>query len=240
MKDRKRLPTHIQAKLRNAPTQYFRTTLYALYKRNLIEDWLAGMEKGIETLEKLFQTEMEIQTAGHFNTIDQDTMSEVESMKEFLESINALAKAIDGGTLASHATASAHDWALGLRSREKLNDIDNWRSAQIKIELSFSGPRSLKERMFWMQVCHNCPDRRQPLDRHQIEHVVLGQLNKKSPSAVPGVECYPQYQGTRRTRPLGTLFAEKPNLFLDQAWKCDRVGLIHGLSNWVLLLWDSI
>jgi hypothetical protein len=238
-RSRKVVPTRIREELLKRPGKYFRSTLYALYQRNIIEDWVTGMEKSIDCLEKLFQVEMESQTAGHFKVLDQDTVTEVEDLKRVMNGLSIVGRTLYKGTVASPATAAAHDWAIGLRSPEKFNDIENWRLAQVSIELSFSGSRSLKERIFWISICQDQIRSHHPLSRRQVEQAVLSQIGKTSTSVLPGVSCYPQDQGTRRTRPLGILFREKPDLFLDLAWKPNRASLIHGLLNTALLFWDT-
>jgi len=57
--------------------------------------------------------------------------------------------------------------------------------------------------------------------------------------ATEGVLCVVQQDHGRRTRPLGELFAENPDLFLDVAWRPDRMSLILGVLKWTFLLWDT-
>jgi hypothetical protein len=56
---------------------------------------------------------------------------------------------------------------------------------------------------------------------------------------IDGILRVVQQDHGRRTRPLGELFVENPHLFLDVAWRPDRVSLILGILKWALLLWDT-
>jgi len=87
----KTMPNIIKLQLTKNPTKYFRSTIYAVYRRNIIEDWITGMEKSVEALEKLLQSEMEIQTAGHLKTLSRDNVLNLEGVKRFVKSLSRLA-----------------------------------------------------------------------------------------------------------------------------------------------------
>ncbi|KAH7088915.1 hypothetical protein FB567DRAFT_578681 [Paraphoma chrysanthemicola] len=233
------IPSRISNKIRAHPAKLFHSTLYALYKKRIIDEWVTGMEKAIESLEKLLQAELELQTGGHHIRFDRDAVTETEDVKSFVASITKLGDTLFSGTVGSRNTASIHDWALELQPPSELNDVANWKYAELDLRLSFSGPHSLQERDFAMQVSHRRFDLSAPLSRQQIEQAVLCQVGGTFASdRVPNLKCSTKGR-YRRTKPLGRLFREKPELFSDPVWKSDQVHLVHGLINWTLLLWNT-
>lgn len=235
----KLLPRRIRDRLERSPTQCFKSALYALYQRNVIEDWVASMEKVVDSLERLLQVELEKQTAGHFKILDQDTVSEVEDVKQFFGSVSAMATTVYKGTVASKATGTVHDWALGLRSPDQVHDVSNWKFSQFDLELSFSMSRSLSGQIYWMHLRHDELEHQEALGRRQVEQAILSQVDQGTTTEIPGVRFSPKTTEARRTRDLGVLFKEKPDIFQDPAWRPDRAKLIHGLLNWIILLWDT-
>jgi hypothetical protein len=236
---RKVLPSRIKKQLAAHPTKYFQSTLYALYRKSNIDEWITSMEKSVECLERLLQAELELQTAGYLTKLDQDSVADLESVKRFIGTLTRSAKTLYKGTVSSPKTASTHNWALELKPADGLEDIENWELAEVDLKLSFSGPRLQRQQHFKIQMHHQANDPDRPITREQIEQAVMSQVHRVSGPTIEGLKCNVRQLHTRRTRPLGELFAENPALFLDPAWRPDRMTLIRGVLDWVLLLWDT-
>ncbi|KAH8728838.1 hypothetical protein GQ44DRAFT_824107 [Phaeosphaeriaceae sp. PMI808] len=58
-------------------------------------------------------------------------------------------------------------------------------------------------------------------------------------SLVQNVECHGQTKSARRTLTIGDLLIKEPYMFKDVAWKLERAFLVHGVSEWMLLLWNT-
>ncbi|KAH5403635.1 hypothetical protein HBI32_164820 [Parastagonospora nodorum] len=234
------IPDKIKWQLKEHPTKYFRSIIYAIYRRNIIEDWITGMEKSVEALEKLFQSELELQTAGHLKTLSQDNFLNLEGVKRFVKSLSRLATTLYKGTVTSVETASAHDWALELAPSVALADVEEWDFAQVTLALSFSGPRlQQRKQQFKIQACYQVGENTDSVTRRQVEQIVKNNIKGVSGPPIEGLLCVVQQDHGRRTRPLGELFVKNPHLFLDVAWRPDRVSLILGILKWALLLWDT-
>ncbi|KAH4671234.1 hypothetical protein JI435_438410 [Parastagonospora nodorum SN15] len=198
------------------------------------------MEKSVEALEKLFQSELELQTAGHLKTLSQDNVLNLEGVKRFVKSLSRLATTLYKGTVTSFETASAHDWALELAPSVALADVEEWNFAQVTLALSFSGPRlQQRKQQFKIRACYQVGENTDSVTRWQAEQIVKNNIKGVSGPPIEGLLCVVQQDHGRRTRPLGELFVKNPHLFLDVAWRPDRVSLILGIVKWALLLWDT-
>ncbi|KAH4848969.1 hypothetical protein HBH75_149900 [Parastagonospora nodorum] len=234
------IPDKIKWQLKEHPTKYFRSIKYAIYHRNIIEDWITGMEKSVEALEKLFQSELELQTAGHLKTLSQDNVLNLEGVKRFVKSLSRLATTLYKGTVTSVETASAYDWALELAPSVALADVEEWDFAQVTLALSFSGPGLQQQKQqFKIQACHQVSETTDSVTRWQVEQIVKNNIKGVSGPPIEGLLCVVQQDHGRRTRPLGELFVKNPHLFRDVAWRPDRMSLILGIVKWALLLWDT-
>jgi hypothetical protein len=88
------LPTRIKHYLAGKPTMYLLSTLYALYRSDIIEKWINRLQNPIGSLERLLKAELGLQTAGHMDDLNQENFHDLEKAKRLMKSLSNLAKTL--------------------------------------------------------------------------------------------------------------------------------------------------
>jgi hypothetical protein len=80
------------------------------------------------------------------------------------------------------------------------------------------------------------------LVRTEVEQLIRQHVNpgKEPRLTSESLGLFPNLNArARRTRPLGAVFEEKHDIFKGTAWRSDRSGLIYGVLNWTIFLWNT-
>ncbi|KAH7086631.1 hypothetical protein FB567DRAFT_629654 [Paraphoma chrysanthemicola] len=214
---------------------FFDGSMHALWREELLKDWIDQLEKIVQDIQSLFQDDVSIRTAGHFAaSLSVGQVEELEHLEHF------------AGTLGSLATELYHDmmgtnprtfnWALNLQAQGTLLD---WKSTTpVIIDTRFSLYRNDKQQEhFQLQVCYQEDD---PAT-HETHGAITRLVNDKVQTLdfPRNVTCNAPDSRVETTSSLGFLLKHKPHLFKDELWLEDRANLIYGICEWSILLWNS-
>jgi len=212
---------------------------FALWNREILEAWMTRLEKTIKVIDELFEQEFHTRTADHFSdSFNIGRVDELHDLEEFAGNLMSMAKGLYEECLGTPNTCA---WGLGLQSPADGASISNWKIvAPVTIELGFSTPDE-NPRHFQLHVCYKEDNPATHTTNGAIGKLILAKAAGNDGQCDPcdHVKLIHQEPFTRRTSPLGSLLKSKPHLFKDVAWFIDRDKLIHGLSEWALLLWDT-
>ncbi|KAF2691224.1 hypothetical protein K458DRAFT_399127 [Lentithecium fluviatile CBS 122367] len=205
---------------------------YAVFNKQELEEKIASLEKAIDSVEARAKSVLKQRRAGHDTKgRTEDEPRRVLAVRKFLTNLKSLA---DDLYYKCTDEATTRKWALGLRSPDELKSIKRWNGiAELDIDLLFFKSGGQGEREFCLRVSHLPEEAQPPIPWRDV---ILG--HSGSP---PNVTCTERSLKLRRTACLGKLFqgGHFDSLVVEKTWKEDRARLIHGLTNWVLFLWDT-
>lgn len=217
---------------------------FVLFKKNVIDGWLTRLESAIETIEKLSESEFANRTGEHFGSSPKRAqIQETRELETFVQGLSQLAQRLydEKAATTSGQARRTYGWALGLRP--PVISVEHWKLMnQVPIEIRFSALQSSEDRKhFHLDLPFHKDNEKTHLSCEQIRHLVG---SGTTPEALTGTataiaRLCSQAPQAQRTRPVGSLLQYAPNVFLDAAWHVDRARMIHGLSHWALLLWDT-
>jgi hypothetical protein len=216
---------------------------FVLFKKNVIEGWIIRLETATDCIETLSQIEFDKRTAGQFETNPtRAEIFETRELEEFMQDLSSFAQRLynEGPTIANVSDMKTYAWGLGLRP--PAIDVEHWKYiAEVPIELRFSVEHAAEEdQHFHLDVPFHKDDKRTHLNEEDIKVLVSGAGTLDDTElCTPTARRTIQKKNARRTKPIGDLLKDAPNLFHDGAWRADRATLIQGISHWALLLWDT-
>jgi len=216
---------------------------HALWKRELLEGWMTRLEKAVDTVEKLFDKDIRVRTAGYLSRGENTSqVKKLEQLESSAGTLMSLATEIYGeGT----GVAQSYAWALGLRTPATGDSILDWEvPTPVNIELRFSIKRKDEESgHYHLHVRYQDDNPETHKCNGMIERLVRARTSGKGKGIRDGTlgstKCRGQDAATRRTFPIGSLLETKPHLFKERAWRVDRAELVYGICEWALRLWDT-
>jgi hypothetical protein len=228
-------------------TTFARSVGFVLFRKTVIESWLIRFETAIGCIEKLSEHVFALRTAEYFGTTPRaKDIMETRELEDFVRGLTSLAQTLhdECTDTAAGTQPTTYGWALGLRPPiPPAISVENWKFiAEVHIELRFSVThRSHGVQHLHLDVPFHKDNRETHLDPGQVKELICDVISPESLSnkAPMYAHCSIQPPQARRTRPIGDLLKDSPDLLRGVTWKQDRANLIQGISHWALLLWDT-
>jgi hypothetical protein len=223
---------------------------YALWRKDVIDGWVVRLENATKATESLFQDYFHAQTAGHFHgAASLEQSKELAKLQSLFGNLESMATSLYHeciGIPTSHtAPSGCYEWALGLRPPETPHSVLNWDlPTPINIELHASVKQeSKKDENLHLCIRYQSDNKETHKTNGRIAHLLRRNASKTHSShldpPIKYAECHDQHTSARRTLTIGELLTREPHLFEDAAWKVERAELVHGVSDWNLLLWNT-
>ncbi|OAK96027.1 hypothetical protein IQ06DRAFT_231128 [Phaeosphaeriaceae sp. SRC1lsM3a] len=226
-------------------TSFVRSVGFVLFRKAVIESWLIRFETAMGCIEELSEHVFAYRTADHFGkSPSRDNITETRELEEFIRGLTSLAQILhDECTVTAAGTKpTTYGWGLGLRPpTTPAISVENWKFiAEVHIELRFSkmhGSEGVQH--LHLDVPFHKDNYQTHLGPGQVRQLICEVISSDPPSTKVPMYCSTQHPQAQRTRPIGDLLKDSPDLLRGKAWKQDRANLVQGISHWALLLWDT-
>jgi hypothetical protein len=221
--------------------QEFRYSItYTLWGKEFLEGWLTRLEGNIKAIDALHARDQHDRTAEH-NNKELTQSTETNKLEGFASKLYTLATNVYNDCTTIPETFA---WGVGLQPPHSGCDISRWHiPIPIRVELQFSVVEQFPRRTehFRLQVVYKEDDdttctSKEALD--QIDDIVKPQCSAYG-RQYSSTKVDKKRTSTIRTPSIAELFGSRPHLFKDDTWLVERLGLIFGISQWSLLLWNT-
>jgi hypothetical protein len=232
-------------------TEHFCERLrFALWKKEILEGWLNRLEKAVAATVRIYEDHFHAQTAYHFtgsvSLAQSKNMADLGLLFGTLESLATDLHNECIGASASHLTPpGVYKWALGLRPPTTGHRILDWTlPTPVTIELHATvtrEPGDIEE--LHLNVRYQPDNDDTYATNGRLTHLLRMNACRKNSDEklepVTNAEYHDQLESTRRTLSMGTLLIHNPHLFKGTGWLLERAQLVHVISEWTLLLWNT-
>jgi hypothetical protein len=214
---------------------------YALWKKDILENWISRLEKDIEAIHKLYERDFHSRNAPRSHgAVDLAQVDESARLTDFAQKLTCLAMGLYQECTNLPGTTA---WAVGLRTPEAGQDISRWDvPTPIKIELQFSARQEINESdPFRIHVIYQVDNRATHTPENAIKQVngLLSSSSRVDSRATSSIGGCDQQRSTTKSSSIGHLLEHWPRYFRGDSWLVDRAELVYAISEWILLLWDT-
>jgi hypothetical protein len=154
VKKRSRLSESKKRFLRENCNDFGRSVAFALYKRELIADWIDTLERVVNDIEELSKMDYRRKTAEQSDA--SPSLDKTEETKRLKDLINTLRASADSLYTECCAASNSYRWGLALRPPIEKREVANWDLiATINIELRLRAPDTYPRKVLELHALYS-------------------------------------------------------------------------------------